>query len=199
MPSDTPNSAREKPVEAIAQPATRPGACPPELFAAVYDRLRSIAESRMTAERAGHTLQATALVHEAYLRLMATPGISFSSPRHFYGAAAESMRRILIDHARKRSSQKRGGPAPRLELTDAETDAPDLPNQETLLALDEALARLRAQDERMHELVMLRYFAGQTTERAAEILGVSPRTAKREWAVARAWLRAQLLGQAGAP
>ena len=193
MPSETPNSAQEQSREVHASPA-RLGACPPELFAAVYDRLRAIAETRMTAERASHTLQATALVHEAYLRLMATPDVSFTSPRHFYGAAAESMRRILIDHARKRSSQKRGGPAPRLELTDADT--PDLPNQETLLALDEALNRLRAQDERMHELVMLRYFAGQTTERAAEILGISPRTAKREWAVARAWLRAQLLGQA---
>lgn len=192
MPSETPNSSQEQPREVHGATA-RLGVCPPELFAAVYDRLRAIAETRMTSERAGHTLQATALVHEAYLRLMATPGVSFTSPRHFYGAAAESMRRILIDHARKRSSLKRGGPAPRLELNDA--DAPDLPNQETLLALDEALTRLRAQDERMHELVMLRYFAGQTTERAAEILGISPRTAKREWAVARAWLRAQLLGQ----
>lgn len=175
-------------------PSPKPGTCPPELFAAVYDRLRAIAETRMVGERAGHTLQATALVHEAYLRLMASPGFEWSGPRQFYGAAAESMRRILIDHARRKKSQKRGGGEARLELQDS--DAGLESDQESILALDEALARLKERDERMHELVMLRYFAGQTIERTAEILGISPRTAKREWAVARAWLRTQLIGQA---
>lgn len=176
---------------------TPPGACPPELFAAVYDRLRAIAESRLANERAGHTLQATALVHEAYLRLMASPGLAFSGPRQFYGAAAESMRRILIDHARKRRSQKRGGGQRASQFDDGAFGLEG--DQESILALDEALSGLRERDERMHELVMLRYFAGQTIERTAEILEISPRTAKREWAVARAWLRTQLIGQTGTP
>ncbi len=173
----------------------KPGSCPPELLNAVYDRLRAIAESRMVGERPGHTLQATALVHEAYLKLMAIPGFEWSGPRHFYGAAAESMRRILIDHARKKKSQKRGGGEAKLPLS--ENDTAFESDQESILALDEALGRLQIRDERMHEIVMLRYFAGQTIERTAEILGISPRTAKREWAVARAWLRTQLIGQTG--
>lgn len=175
-----------------AGPSPKPGTCPPELFTAVYDRLRAIAESRMVGERTGHTLQATALVHEAYLRLMAMPGFDWSGPRQFYGAAAESMRRILIDHARKKKSQKRSNGKPMFELS--ENDVGLESDQESILALDEALTRLKERDERMHEIVMLRYFAGQTIERTAEILGVSPRTAKRDWTVARAWLRTQLMG-----
>lgn len=190
-----PTQTGTRPTEVAAPPS--PGACPPELFAAVYDRLRAIAESRLASERPGHTLQATALVHEAYLRLMATPGMAFSGPRQFYGAAAESMRRILIDHARKRKSQKRGGGHPGRPLDESALGLED--DQESILALDEALARLQAQDERMHELVMLRYFAGQTIERTAEIMEISPRTAKREWVVARAWLRTQLIGHPGTP
>jgi len=185
---------QNKPITEPGGQSPKPGTCPPELFAAVYDRLRAIAETRMVGERAGHTLQATALVHEAYLRLMASPGFEWSGPRQFYGAAAESMRRILIDHARKKKSQKRGGGEARLEFH--ENDAGLESDQESILALDEALDRLKERDERMHELVMLRYFAGQTIERSAEILGISPRTAKREWAVARAWLRTQLIGHA---
>lgn len=174
-------------------PNPRPGTCPPELFAAVYDRLRAMAETRMVGERSGHTLQATALVHEAYLRLMASPGFDWSGPRQFYGAAAESMRRILIDHARKKKSQKRSNGQPVLELS--ENDVGLDCDQESVLALDEALATLKERDERMHEIVMLRYFAGQTIENTAEILGISPRTAKRDWTVARAWLRTQLIGR----
>lgn len=181
----------------LEKAASGPGTCPPELFATVYDRLRAIAESRLASERPGHTLQATALVHEAYLRLMTNPGLAFSGPRHFYGAAAESMRRILIDHARKRRSQKRGGGQARPQFDENAIGMES--DQESILALDEALGKLLARDERMHEIVMLRYFAGQTIERTAEILDISPRTAKREWAVARAWLRTQLIGQPGTP
>ncbi len=184
---------KSEPVTEPIGPDPKPGTCPPELFAAVYDRLRAIAETRMVGERMGHTLQATALVHEAYLRLMAMPGFDWSGPRQFYGAAAESMRRILIDHARKKRSQKRGSGQPVLSFNESDVGLES--DQESILALDEALTRLKDRDERMHEIVMLRYFAGQTIERTAEILDISPRTAKRDWTVARAWLRTQLRGQ----
>lgn len=169
---------------------TAPGTCPPELLTAVYDRLRTMARAKMTSERADHTLQATALVHEAFLKLAATPDVRWSGPRQFYGAAAESMRRILIDHARHRNSQKRGGKELHFQLD--ENTIGITPELRSLEALQMALEELQERDARMHEIVMLRYFAGQSVEQTAELMELSPRTVKREWSVARAWLRTKL-------
>lgn len=157
---------------------------PPDLFPVVYDELRKLAAAHMANEPAGHTLDATALVHEAYLRLGGQP---FQSRGQFFAAAAEAMRRILIDHARAKHADKRGGEAHRVAV-----DADGLPGREEpgfdLLALDEALTRLAAADPQAAALVNLRYFAGLTIPQAADALGVSPRSADRLWAFAKAWL-----------
>ena len=174
----------------LGQDRPVPGTCPPELLTAVYDRLRSIAQAKMSTERTQHTLQATALVHEAYLKLAANPEMRWSGPRQFYGAAAESMRRILIDHARHRNSQKRGGKELHFQLDEKTIGV--TPELRSLEALQMALEELQERDARMHEIVMLRYFAGQNVEQTAELMDLSPRTVKREWAVARAWLRTRL-------
>jgi RNA polymerase sigma factor (TIGR02999 family) len=166
-----------------------PGLSPSGLFPAVYGELRRIAAARMAGERAGHTLDATALVHEAYLRLAGSPG--FADRAHFLRAAAEAMRRILVDHARRRSSAKRGG-GRRFEL--AEADRMALPDPETLLAIDEALGALAAEDPDAAELARLRLFAGLSVDEAAEALGVSRATGFRDWAYARAYLTAALTG-----
>lgn len=144
----------------------------------------------MTSERKNHTLQATALVHEVYLKLAQSAEINWSGPRQFYCAAAESMRRVLIDHARHRNTQKRGGREMHIELNENEIGADD--NLDSALRLEVALEQLRSRDLRMHEIVMLRYFAGQSVEQTAELMEISPRTVKREWSVARVWLRAKL-------
>src|SRR5262245_36693339 len=162
-----------------------------ELLPLVYDELRRLAAQRLAGEGPGHTLQPTALVHEAYLKLVGPgPQPPWNGRGHFFAAAAEAMRRILIDHARRKHRARRGGGMRRVELEhldDVELvggggDADDL------LALDEALARLAAADPRLAELVQLRYFAGLTLEQAAELLGISRATADRHWAFARAWL-----------
>jgi RNA polymerase sigma-70 factor (ECF subfamily) len=187
--SDTTFSSSKSPKRANN---SAPGTCPPELLTAVYDRLRSIAQSKMSTERKEHTLQATALVHEAFLKLAANPDLRWTGPRQFYGAAAESMRRILIDHARHRNSQKRGGKELHFQL-----DQNDIGISAELNSLEElqfALDELNKRDSRMHEIVMLRYFAGQNVEQTAELMELSPRTVKREWSVARAWLRTKLNG-----
>ena len=182
------NSGSE--IVTAGDPDPAPGTCPPELLTAVYDRLRSIAQSKMATERTQHTLQATALVHEAFLKLAANPDICWSGPRQFYGAAAESMRRILIDHARHHNSQKRGGKEQHFEFDESVIGA--IPRLKSLEELNSALEELNDRDPRMHEIVMLRYFAGQSVEQTAEMMGLSPRTIKREWSVARAWLRTRL-------
>jgi RNA polymerase sigma factor (TIGR02999 family) len=155
----------------------------------VYDELRRMASGMLAGERPGQTLQPTALVHEAYLRLASGAGEKLADPRYFFAAAAEAMRRILVDRARRRSAAKRGGGRRRVELNlaDPATSPPD-----GLLALDEALASLAAEDARKAELVKLRFFAGLTSREAAEVLGVSLATAERWWAYARAWLFAAL-------
>jgi RNA polymerase sigma factor (TIGR02999 family) len=161
-----------------------------DLFPLVYDELRVLAAAQLAGERAGHTLEATALVHEAYLRL-AEPG-RFETRGHFFAAAAEAMRRILVDHARARHADKRGGGARRVEL-----DADGLPAAEAgldVLALDESLKKLAAADPEAAALVNLRYFAGLTIPQAAEALGISPRSADRLWAFAKAWLYRELTG-----
>ena len=156
------------------------------LLPLVYDELRIIARGRLHHERQGHSLQATALVHEAYIRMLAGDGPSWNDRGHFFSAAAEAMRRILIDHARKRGRAKRGGGRIQVSLGDVEGVA-GLPFED-LLALDDAIQRLEGQAPRMAEIVRLRFFAGLSVEETAKALEVSERTVKRDWAVARAWL-----------
>jgi RNA polymerase sigma factor (TIGR02999 family) len=164
-----------------------------QLLPLVYDELRKLAAARMAGEAPDHTLQATALVHEAYLRLVdGEHQKHWDSRAHFFAAAAEAMRRILVDSARRRGSVKRGGGRLRESLHEAVLAAPDAPAD--LLALDEALSRLETTDPRAAELVKLRYFAGLTIPEAADALGVSPRTADDIWAYARAWLFRELQG-----
>lgn len=156
------------------------------LLPIVYDELREIAARQMAFERAGHSLQATALVHEAYMKLIGTEQVRWSGRAHFFGAAAESMRRILVDSARKRDRKKRGGTRRRLALDVADLAMDEQASQ--VLALDEALTRLESQDARMASIVKLRFFSGLSVEETAKTLDTSPRTVKREWALARAWL-----------
>jgi RNA polymerase sigma factor (TIGR02999 family) len=164
------------------------------LLPLVYDELRQLARRRMAAERPGHTLQATALVHEAYMRLVGGAGPGWRDRGHFFAAAAEAMRRILVDQARRRNALKRGGDRQRVALDDLE-DAGGLGGTEPavdLVALDEALGRLEAEDGRKATLVKLRYFTGLTLDQAAAALGISPATADRDWTYAKAFLYAEL-------
>jgi RNA polymerase sigma factor (TIGR02999 family) len=162
-----------------------------QLLPLVYDELRSLAAKKMAQEAAGQTLQPTALVHEAYLRLVGgDEPPRWNSRGHFFAAAAEAMRRILIDNARRKGRQKRGGERVRVGL-DAVEPAAAAPDDD-LLALDEALSRLAEADPTAAELVKLRYFAGLSIPQAAEALGIGARSADRLWAYARAWLRAAL-------
>ena len=154
-----------------------------QLLPLVYDELRKLAATRMATENPGHTLDATALVHEAYLRL--TGNQTFESRSHFLRAAAEAMRHILVDHARARNAAKRGS-GRRVDL-DSELLAAPVPD-EAIEALDESLSHLALENPKLAELVQLRFFGGLTLPQAAEILGVSPRTADTWWAYARAWL-----------
>jgi RNA polymerase sigma factor (TIGR02999 family) len=164
-----------------------------ELLPLVYQELRRLAGQKLAMEQPGHTLQATALVHEAYLRLVGSPAQqNWEGRRHFFGAAAEAMRRILVESARRRNSLKRGGERARQPLESVDVAAPEVPVE--LLALDEALGQLAAADPSAAELVKLRYFAGLSIPEAAEILQVSPRTADRLWAYARAWLHQHISG-----
>jgi RNA polymerase sigma factor (TIGR02999 family) len=162
-----------------------------ELLPLVYDELRQLAAARLAAERPGQTLQATALVHEAYLRLVnAEQAQSWSSRGHFFAAAAEAMRRILVEAARRKKADKRGGGWQRHELIDSEL-AVDSAGDD-LFAVDEELSRLAAEHPRIAQLVHLRFFLGQTLEEAAAHLGLQQRTAYRDWAYGRAWLRREL-------
>jgi RNA polymerase sigma factor (TIGR02999 family) len=176
-----------------------PGA-PEQLLPLVYDELRKLAAARLARERPGHTLQPTALVHEAYVRLVDAGGERRWDGRgHFFAAAAEAMRRILVDGARRKRSGKRGGGLARHAADALELAAPE--PAEDLLALDAALDRLAAKDPVKARLVTLRHFAGLTIAEAAETLGISTTTANRYWAYARAWLHQEIAGDAagGAP
>jgi RNA polymerase sigma factor (TIGR02999 family) len=158
-----------------------------QLLPLVYDELRQLAAQKLAQEKPGQTLQATALVHEAYLRLVDTEQApQWNSRGHFFAAAAEAMRRILVDTARSKRSQKRGGDRARQHLDEDRIVAPEAGPD--LLGLDAALDRLAARDREAAELVKLRFFAGLTSEQAAEVLGISPRTADRTWGYARAFL-----------
>lgn len=151
----------------------------------IYEELRKLARGRMAAERRDHTLQPTVLVNEAFLRL-ADSGVQWQNRAHFFGAAAEAMRRVLVEYARRRAAQKRGGNAERVTFNELAVAAED-PGVD-LLALDAALDALGNEHARLTDLVRLRYFAGLSIEQTAELLGISPATAKRDWVFARAWL-----------
>jgi RNA polymerase sigma factor (TIGR02999 family) len=164
-----------------------------QLLPLVYDELRKLAAQKLARETPGQTLQPTALVHEAYLRLVgADEERHWDSRGHFFAAAAESMRRILVEIARQKASLKRGGDRGRLDVVDSLLAAPE--PREDLVALDAALTRLAESDKQAAELVQLRYFAGLPIREVAEILGISPRTADRLWAYARAWLHQEIEG-----
>ena len=168
-----------------------------ELLAVVYEELRRMAARRMAAEPAGHTLQPTALVHEAWISLVATPAQSWQNRAHFFGAAAEAMRRILIASARRKLTQRRGARAGHLNVDEIEIASPQ--PDEQLLALNDALERFAILEPKQAELVKLRYFVGLKIEEAAEVLGISSATAKRWWSYARAWLYHEIKSPPAAP
>jgi RNA polymerase sigma factor (TIGR02999 family) len=165
------------------------------LLPLVYAELRHLARSKLAREPAGMTLQPTALVHEAYLRLLGESGAVWKGKAHFFAAAATAMRRILIERARQRRRIKHGGELRRIELTD--DAAIDQPETLDLEALDEALTRLERFDTRLGDVVSLRFFAGLSVEETAEAMGSSPRTVKRDWNFARAWLHRELSATTG--
>jgi RNA polymerase sigma factor (TIGR02999 family) len=168
-----------------------------QLLPLVYDELRKLAAQRIAQEKPGQTLQGTALVHEAYLRLVASPGGAaqqFNSRGHFFAAAAEAMRRILVDKARRKGRVKRGAEMARRDVDEIELAAPVPPDE--ILAIDEALDKLASANALAAQLVKLRYFAGLTIREAADALGLSPRKVNQVWAYARAWLMAELGHQA---
>ncbi len=152
----------------------------------VYDELRRLAASYLRRERPDHTLQPTALVNEAYLRLVEERNVSWQSKSHFFGVSAKLMRRILVDHARGHLAEKRGSRLPKVGLTEAIAMSKERPAE--LLALDESLTRLAELDPRQSRIVEMRIFAGLTVEETAQLLNISPATVKRDWSVAKAWL-----------
>ena len=188
--------AADSPDDEPAASSTRTGS--DTFIRQVYDELRSIAHAHLRGERANVTLQSTELVHEAYMRLRPENGAQWENRGHFFAAAAEAMRRILIDRARARGRQKRGGdedgrPAQKLSLELAEVAAlADDADPETVLALDRAIERLAQQDERIAQVVRLRFSAGLSVDEVAELLETSTRTVLRDWAFARAWLYGEL-------
>jgi RNA polymerase sigma factor (TIGR02999 family) len=163
-----------------------------ELLPIVYEELRCLANMMLSRQIPGQTLQATALVHEAYLRLVGSQTVGWENSRHFFSATAEAMRHILVDQARRKRSLKHGGHRQRLDLEEVELPV-ETPSDD-LVALDEALAKLAVQDAEIAELVKLRYFAGLTNEEAASALGISLTTAKRRWRYARLWLLREVRG-----
>jgi RNA polymerase sigma factor (TIGR02999 family) len=159
-----------------------------QLLPLVYEELRLLAAQKLSHEPPGQTLQATALVHEAYLRLIGTQDQSWENKGHFFKAAAEAMRRILIENARRKSTDKRGGDQRRVELSESILIGKDGTAIDELIALDKALEKLKGKDPLKADLVKLRFYAGLTTEQSAKSLGISLTTAKTHWAYARAWL-----------
>jgi len=168
-----------------------------DLFALVYDELRALAGSCLRREQAGHTLQPTALVHEAYLRLVDVDSLGRQDRAHFLALAARVMRQVLIDHARKKRAEKRGGDWVRMALVEEPSVARD--DEVDVLAVEETLKALEALDARKAKVVELRFFGGMTIEEAAVVLGVSPKTVEADWYMARAWLRAELRRKGLAP
>jgi RNA polymerase sigma factor (TIGR02999 family) len=172
-----------------------------QLLPLVYEELRRLAAQKLAQEKPGQTLDATALVHEAYLRLVPSPGRESEEPHwdsrgHFFAAAAEAMRRILVDQARRKKRVRHGGRLRRVDLLDVDVASTSASNEQILL-LNEALTRLAAARPQAADLVKLRFFSGITIEEAAPMLGLSPRTARRLWVFARAWLRRDMERAAG--
>jgi RNA polymerase sigma-70 factor, ECF subfamily len=161
-----------------------------KLIPVVYEELRRLAGSYMRRERVDHTLQATALVHEAYLKLVEQRSVNWQSRAHFFGVAAQLMRRILIDHARGHTRQKRGGEQQKISLDEAFVFSEQQADE--LLAVDDSLNLLAKIDPRQAKVVEMRFFGGLSVEEGAEALGISPKTVKRDWSVAKAWLYADL-------
>jgi RNA polymerase sigma-70 factor (ECF subfamily) len=161
-----------------------------ELVPLLYDELRKMASRYLQRERPGHTLQATALVHEAYLRLVDQKDVEWQNRSHFFGVAAQQMRRILVDYARAHHAAKRGGPLPKISLEEALVISEERTGD--LLELDEALTRLASIDAQQVRIIELRFFAGLTVEETAKVLGISPATVKREWTTAKAWLAREI-------
>ena len=159
-----------------------------ELLPLIYEELRILASQKLSHESPGQTLQATALVHEAYVRLVEAECQSWNSRNHFFMAAAEAMRRILIERARRKQSLKHGGDRQRLDIENVDLTCGDDKFPDNLLALDDAFEKLSRKNKQKADVVRLRYFVGLTIEQTAEILGCSPATVKRDWAYARAWL-----------
>ncbi|HEY7861438.1 MAG TPA: ECF-type sigma factor [Gemmatimonadaceae bacterium] len=186
------SNTREKPeIDRTLPTSARSGrAAVDKLVPLIYDELRRIAHYRLRAEQTGHTLETTGLVHEAYIRLAGSEGLQFESRAHFLAIAAQAMRHVLIDSAVSRKAQKRGGGARPLSLDAAPIIAET--RSEDLLALDEALERLAAMNERQARVVECRYFGGMSIEETAAALGTSPATVKRDWLLARAWLNREL-------
>jgi RNA polymerase sigma factor (TIGR02999 family) len=174
------------------------------LLPLVYEELRSLARRHLRHERGSHTLQRTALVHEAFLRIVDQKQVDWESRTQFYGIASQMMRRVLVDHARRRSAVKRGDGAQHVDLDAVlQDESEDLPprSQETEIdfaAIDDALKRLEALDPQQGKLVELRFFGGLSIKETADIIGVSPATVKREWAIARAWLQREIMAGEGA-
>jgi RNA polymerase sigma factor (TIGR02999 family) len=166
-----------------------------KLVPLVYDELKRLAKSYMRRERPDHTLQATALVHEAYLKLVKQQPVHWQGRTHFFAIASQLMRQILIDHARGQLREKRGGVKEVLPLDEALVFSPE--RSEELLRLDEALARLSKLDPRQGRIVELRFFGGLSVEETSEFLGISPKTVKRDWSVAKTWLHCELRAKDG--
>jgi len=160
------------------------------LIPLVYDELRSLADRQLAGERGGHTLQPTAVVHEAYLKLVDQRQVTWRNRGHFFSVAAQVMRRLLVDHARRRGAQKRGGEETRVTLEDVAAETPAA--EAEILAVDQALERLAALDATQAKVVELRYFGGLTLEEIAEVLGASPSTVGRAFRLAKAWLYREL-------
>jgi RNA polymerase sigma factor (TIGR02999 family) len=163
-----------------------------QLMPMIYRSLQKIARNHLNRERSSHTLQTTALVHEAYLKMIDQNSVDWKNRSHFFAIASQAMRRILLDYARKRISEKRGGDGEKISLD--EIDVASVSPNQNLLALDEALKELEKIDSQQSRIIELRYFGGLTVEETAEVLQISPRTVAREWAMARAWLLKYLTG-----
>lgn len=175
-----------------ARPAAQAGDGADGMFPQVYEELRRLAHRQLSNESPGHTLNTTALVHEAWLRMVRQTRVQWTGRAHFLAVASTAMRRILVDHARGRQSLKRGGPLRRVPLESIEPAAED--RADLLIALDDALRRLSALDGRQAKVVECRFFGGLTEQETAEALGIGVRTAKRDWARARSWLYRELYG-----
>jgi RNA polymerase sigma factor (TIGR02999 family) len=189
MPNSRANSIADV-TQLLAAMGSGDPAAANELFPLVYRELRALAGSLFRQQRSDHTLQPTALVHDAYLRLVDQTNPQFSGRAHFFAVAAKAMRQILTDHARRKAALKRGGAHQQISLDRAVAESPQ--SAIDILALDEALTRLTALDDRKCRVVELRFFGGLTNEAVAEVLGVSRATVVEDWTVARAWLRSQL-------